>query len=251
MGIDGNLPNQQPMISASGTLQRITNDGGSDVNPAGIASLASALDGLYPSLALACSAGKVSVLFAHYSFKYGEAYRARVVADSGTVSFPNYVGVLARLQILDLFDSVSLIVPCDAGKASVLYGIDARGDTTGVLSEADAEAFDAESDYFIGDVPDIVAERNISGTEVRLNITNGGSTDAKYYRAETVLGNFASLVTVTPPSDYDHEDTTVDEFTDYKYKASFITTGTRNGSPRTVEGQRSTARYVIAVDSTL
>jgi hypothetical protein len=239
------------MISASGTLQRITNDGGTDVNPAGIASLATALDGLYPSLALACSAGKVSVLFAHYSFKYGEAYRARVVEDSGTVAFPNYVGVLARFQILDLFDSVSLIVPCDSGKASVLYGIDARGDTTGVLSQADAEAFDAQSDYFIDTVPDIVAERNISGTEVRLNITNGGVTDAKYYRAETVLGNFSALVTATPASDYDHEDTTVDEFIDYKYKASFIVTGTRNGSPRTVEGQRSTARYVIAEDSTL
>jgi hypothetical protein len=239
------------MISASGTLQRITNDGGTDVNPASIASLAGALDGLYPSLALACSAGKVSVLFAHYSFKYGEAYRARVVADSGTVAFRNYVGVLARFQILDLFDSVLLIVPCDSVKASVLYGIDARGDTTGVLSQADAEAFDAQSDYFIGDVPDIIAERTLAGTEVQLNITNGGVTDAKYYRAETVLGNFSALVTATPASDYDHEDTTVDEFIDYKYKASFIVTGTRNGSPRTVEGQRSTARYVIAEDSTL
>jgi hypothetical protein len=237
------------MISASGTLARITNDGGSDVNPAGIASLATALTSLYPSLALACSAGKVSVLFAHYSFKYGEAYRARVVADSGTVAVSNYVGVLARLQILDLFDSVSLIVPCDAGKASVLYGIDARGDTTGVLSEANAEAFDAESDYFIGDVPDIVAER-ASGA-VDLNVANGGSTDVKYYRAETVLGNFTSLATVDFDPDYYYEDVTADDDIDYKYKASFIVTGTRNGSPRTVEGQRSTARYVIAVDSTL
>jgi hypothetical protein len=237
------------MISSSGTLARITNDGGSDVNPSGIASLATALDGLYPSLALACSAGKVDVLFAHYSFKYGEAYRARVVADSGTVSFPNYVGVLADFQLLDLLDSVSLIVPCDAGKASVLYAIDARGDTTGVLSEANAEAFDAVSDYFIDGVPDIVAER-ASGA-VDLNVANGGSTDVKYYRAETVLGNFSSLATVDFDPDYYYEDVTADEDIDYKYKASFIVTGTRNGIAHTVEGQRSTARYVIAEDSTL
>jgi hypothetical protein len=65
------------------------------------------------------------------------------------------------------------------------------------------------------------------------------------------LGNFTVLTTVTAPSDYDHEDTVVDADTDYKYKASFIATGTRNGSPHTVEGQRSTARYVIAESSTL
>jgi hypothetical protein len=249
MGIDGNLPNQQPMISASGTLQRITNDGGSDVNPAGIASLATALTSLYPSLALACSAGKVSVLFAHYSFKYGEAYRARVVADSGTVAVSNYVGVLARLQILDLFDSVSLIVPCDAGKASVLYAIDARGDTVGVLSEADAEAFDAESDYFIGDVPNIIAERDPSDpTLITIDCDNLAGTDIRIYRADAVVANFSVLTTASTVPQVDDP---VDEFIDYKYKASFITTGTRNGSPRTVEGQRSSARYVIADDSTL
>jgi hypothetical protein len=239
------------MISASGTLQRITNDGGTDLDPAGITALASLLP-VEPTWALSASAGKVDTLFAHYAFRFPEGYRARVVADGGTVYATAQAGiVINRLRTLDLLTRASLISTCDAGKASVLYAIDARGDTTGVLSEADAEAFDAESDYFIGDVPDIVAERSLAGTEVQLNITNGGATDAKYYRAETVLGNFSSLITVNPASDYDHEDTTVDEFIDYKYKASFIVTGTRNGSPRTVEGQRSSARYVIADDSTL
>jgi hypothetical protein len=186
------------MISASGTLQRIANDGGTDVNPSGIASLAIALDGLSPTLAMACSAGKVSTLFAHYSFKSG-----------------------------------------------------AGGNTTGVLSEADAEAFDAVSDYFIDTVPDIVAERNISGVEVALTITNGGDTDAKYYKSAGVIGNFTSLATVAPASDYAYADMTVTATVDYKYKASFIVNGTRNGSPHTVEGQRSPARYVIAVGSTL
>ena len=236
------------MISSSGTLARITNDGGADVNPSGIASLATALDGLYPSLALACSAGKVDVLFAHYSFKYGEAYRARVVADSGTVSFPNYVGVLAEFQLLDLFDSVSLIVPCDAGKASVLYAIDARGDTTGVLSEANAEAFDAVSDYFIDTVPDISAERDVDPTLISIDCDNLAGTDIRIYRADAVVANFSILTTVSTVPQVDDP---VDADVDYKYKASFIVTGTRNGSPHTVEGQRSTARYVIAEDSTL
>ena len=180
------------MINTAGVLQRITNDGGTDVNPSGIVSLSTALDGLYPSLALACSAGKVSALFAHYSFKYGEAYRARVVADSGTVAFPNYVAILASFRNLDLLGSASLIVPCDAGKASVLYAIENLGLTDSTLDEASTTAFSVTTEFPAPDAPELVIT-NVTATQVVIDVLNPKpGFDIRLYEAEVSAGGFAT-----------------------------------------------------------
>lgn len=232
------------MISASGTIARIEKDGGTDSYPQGIATLATLPD--YPSLALYASAGKENVLFAHYAFKYGEAYRARVVADSGTVSSPNYVRVITAIRQNNLFDDVSLIVPCDAGKASVLYAIDARGDATATFDEATAESFDAVSDYSVTGVPDLVVAR-VSQTSVSIDVDNIGSQTARVYIATGVQGNFAQYGDLTTAGLPDTDTVTAGDF---KYKASFIVSGTRNGSPHTVEGRKCSPRYAIDPDST-
>jgi hypothetical protein len=225
-------------------------DGGVDVNPGGIAILAGELGSEYVSLALACSAGKLGVLYSHYVWRYPQEHIDRVTADGGTTSSAGHVGtVVSRFR--NLLEECSLIVPCVSGKASVLYAIDARGVSDAVLAEVHVEAFGAEADFYVDGVPDIVAKRSLGGTEITLNTFNMEAPEVRYYKATGVLGNFSVLVDVPPPSNYDHEDTSVDEFTDYKYKASFVATGTRNGGSRTVEGQRSSARYVIADDSTL
>jgi len=110
---------------------------------------------------------------------------------------------------------------------------------------------DALANFSISEVPDISASRAISGTEIQLNTLNTGAPEVRYYKAETVLGNFATLVDIGPSSNYGYEDTAVDADTDYKYKGAFVASGTINGVATEVVGQRSTARYVIATSSTL
>lgn len=239
------------MINVAGVLQRIENESGADVNEAGITALATLLDGLLPTLALSASAGKANTLFAHYAFRFPEGYRARVVADGGTVSVTAQAGaVINRLRALELLTETSLIVPCDAGKASVLYGIDNLGTQDSTLDEATAEAFTAESDFLVTGVPELVAERTLAGTGVDLTVTNGAVSDVRYYKASGVQGNFAFLADETPPADYAYTDTVV-ATADHKYKASFFVSGTRNGIARTVEGRKCSPRYVIAENSTV
>lgn len=239
------------MINASGVLQRITNDGGTDVNPAGITALALSLPD-YPTLALSASAGKVGTLFAHYAFRFPKAYNDRVVADGGTFIAGRAGTVINQFRVLDLLPGASLIVPCDAGKAGVLYAIDNLGTQDAVLEESTAEAFTAVSDFLVVGVPDMTASRDPGdATLVFLSILNGGTADGKYYRAEGVQGNFTHLTTSTPASNYNQVDDPVDADDDYKYKASFIVNGTRNGVARVVEGQRCAPTYVVAENSTL
>ena len=234
------------MINVSGVLQRITNEGGTDVNLAGITALASVLPD-YPTLALSASAGKVSTLFAHYAFRFPEGYRARVVADGGTVSVTAQAGrVINNLRNLQLLTEASLIVPCDAGKVSVLYGIDNLGTQESVLDEATAEAFDGVSDYSVTDIPDLVVSRAVN--TVTINVANLSATRVNIYKATGVVGNFASPVEEVP-GDFPLTDAVTAG--DFKYKASFVSVGTRNGSPHSVEGTRSFPRYAIDENSTL
>lgn len=234
------------MINVSGVLQRITNDGGTDVNPAGITALASVLPD-YPTLVLSASAGKVDTLFAHYAFRFPEGYRARVVADGGTVYATAQAGiVINRLRALDLLTRASLISTCDAGKASVFYAIDNLGTQDAVLDEATAEAFDAVSDYSVTDIPDLVVSRAVN--TVTINVANLNATRVNIYKATGVVGNFASP-SEEVPGDFPLTDAVTAG--DFKYKASFISVGTRNGSPHSVEGTRSFPRYAIDENSTL
>jgi hypothetical protein len=110
---------------------------------------------------------------------------------------------------------------------------------------------DALATFTVSEVPDIVATRNISGTEIVLNTLNTGAPEVRYFKAVGVLGNFTFLVDIPPPSNYDYEDTSVDADEDYKYKGAFVASGTINGVAVEVVGQRSSARYVIAESSTL
>lgn len=234
------------MINVSGVLQRITNEGGTDVNPAGITALASVLPD-YPTLALSASAGKVDTLFAHYAFRFPEGYRARVVADGGTVYATAQAGiVINRLRALDLLTRASLIITCDAGKASVFYAIDNLGTQDAVLDEATAEAFDGVSDYSVTDIPDLVVSRAVN--TVTINVANLTATRVNIYKATGVVGNFASP-SEEVPGDFPLTDAV--SAGDFKYKASFISVGTRNGSPHIVEGTRSFPRYAIDENSTL
>jgi hypothetical protein len=110
---------------------------------------------------------------------------------------------------------------------------------------------DALATFTVSEVPDIVAERDISGTEITLNTLNTGAPEVRYFKAVGVLGNFTVLADATPASNYEYEDDPVDADEDYKYKGAFVASGTINGVAVEVVGQRSPARYVIAESSTL
>ena len=235
------------MISATGTISRIEKDGGTDSAPSGIEALATALDGLYVSLALHCSAGKESVLYSHYVWRYPQVHLDRVTADAGTTSSIGHVSdVIASLR--PYLNDCTLIVPCASGKASVLYAIDTTMTPDATLSEASVTAFTAESDFAVDGVPDISAERDADPTLISIDCDNLGASDIRIYRGVGVQSNFTVLTTASTVPQIDDP---VVATTDYKYKASFVVTGTRNGIARTVEGQRSPARYVIAENSTV
>lgn len=235
------------MINVAGVLQRIENESGADVNEAGITALATLLTGLLPTLALSASAGKASTLFAHYAFRFPEGYRARVVADGGTVSVTAQAGrVINNLRNLGLLTETSLIVPCDAGKASVLYGIDNLGTQDSTLDELTAESFTAESDYYIPNIPDLIVSR--VGNTVTIDVDNIASDKVRVYKATGVVGNFSSLGDYTSSGLPATDSVTTGDF---KYKASFVVIGTRNGGARTVEGGKSFPRYAIDENSTL
>lgn len=235
------------MINVAGVLQRIENDSGTDVNPAGITALATLLSGLLPTLALSASAGKADTLFAHYAFRFPEGYRARVVADGGTVTATAQAGsVLNNLRSLELLTETSLIVPCDAGKASVLYGIDNLGTLDSTLDEATAESFTAVSDYSVTDVPDLIVSRAVN--TVTIDVANIDADTVRVYKATGVVGNFALLGTYNSGTLPATDAVTAGDF---KYKASFFVSGTRNGGAHTVEGGKSFPRYAIDENSTL
>ena len=237
------------MINVAGVLLRITNDGGTDFNPTGIEALSSYDNA---TLVFSASAGKANTLYAHYAFRLAEGHRERVVADGGTVYSVSQAGVvLNRLRDLSLLTEASLIVPCESGKASVLYGINNLGVSGTTLDEATAVSFDAESDYTVTLIPDLIAERSIAGTEITLNVRNAGAPEVRYFKAQGVQSNFTTLIDVATTSDYEHEDTAVDAELDYKYKSAFVVTGTRNGSAREVIGGRSASVYVISESSTV
>ncbi len=235
------------MLNATGNATYIIKRGGVDVNPAGWLALASTLPS-GATLALTCSAGKTGFLLSHYAWRYAKVHIDRVTADSGTNASEGHIGrVLFGLR----GSGASLIVPCASGKASVLYAVDARQADTLTVETAVTDDFTAGADYSVTAVPDLVARRSIFGTEVTLNVRNTGAPEVRYYRGAGVQVNFTALTDVPPPSDYDYEDTAVDADTDYKYKAAFVASGTRNGSPHEVVGQRSASVYVIADTSTL
>jgi hypothetical protein len=237
------------MLNATGNATYIIKRGGVDVNPAGWLALASTLPS-GATLALTCSAGKTGFLLSHYAWRYAKVHIDRVTADSGTNASEGHIGrVLFGLR--GFYNGASLVVPCASGKADVLYAVDARQADTLTVETAVTDDFTAGADYSVTAVPDLVARRSIMGTEVTLNVRNTGAPEVRYYRGAGVQVNFTALTDATPPADYDYEDTTVDADTDYKYKAAFISSGTRNGSPHEVVGQRSASVYAISDSSTL
>jgi hypothetical protein len=238
-------------MNATGNATFITKRAGVDVFPDGWISLASALPG-DPTLAVHCSAGKTGFLLTHYAWRYAKVHIDRVTADSGTNASEGHIGQ-ALYGLRGFYEGASLVVPCASGKASVLYAVDARQDVGApAVPDAVTDDFVGVSDYSVTAVPDLVAERDpFDDTLIALTVTNTGGPEVRYWRADEVMGNFVFLSDVGPASDYLNVDDPVDGDTNYKYKAAFISSGTRNGSPREVVGQRSASVYVIADSSTL
>lgn len=238
-------------MNATGNATFITKRAGVDVFPDGWISLASALPG-DPTLAVHCSAGKTGFLLTHYAWRYAKVHIDRVTADSGTNASEGHIGqVLYGLR--GFYEGASLVVPCASGKADVLYAVDARQDVGApAVPDAVTDDFVGVSDYSVTAVPDLVAERDpFDDTLIALTVTNTGGPEVRYWRADEVMGNFVFLGDAGPSGDYLNVDDPVDGDTNYKYKAAFISSGTRNGSPREVVGQRSASVYVIADSSTL
>ena len=239
------------MINATGNATYITKRGGVDVAPDGWLALAESLPG-DPTLALHCSAGKTGFLLTHYAWLYAQEHIDRVTADGGTNASEGHIGeVLFRLR--GFYDGASIVVPCASGKASVLYGVDARQDVGApTVPDAVTDDFAGVADYSVTAVPDLVAARDpFDDTLINLSVTNTGGPEVRYWRADDVQANFTSLADQGPTNDYGYVDDPVDGDTNYKYKAAFISSGTRNGSPHEVVGQRSASVYVIADSSTL
>lgn len=238
------------MLNGPGNAAYITKRGGVDVNPAGWLALASALPS-GATLALTCSAGETGFLLSHYAWRYAKVHIDRVTADSGTNASEGHIGrVLFGLR--GFYDGASLVVPCASGKADVLYAVDARQADDVAVQTAVTDDFTATADYSVTAVPDLVAKRDpADATLINLNVRNTGAPEVRYYSGAGLQVNFSVLADQGPTNDYQLVDDPVDADTDYKYKAAFVSSGTRNGSPHEVVGQRSASVYVIADSSTL
>lgn len=119
--------------------------------------------------------------------------------------------------------------------------------------------------YSFTGLPEISVSRSNTGAIVSLVNTN--KYDIRLYRAEDHRALFYQYVDQIPTSsnysdngvwqtysqEWDSTNVDYDEFSDlknYKYKASFIAIGTKNGSPYELESQTSPPVYTIG-DRTL
>jgi hypothetical protein len=98
----------------------------------------------------------------------------------------------------------------------------------------------------------LVAERVGAGDQVNLFVRNDGGPSVRYFQAVGIQSNFTVLATSSSPgTDFAFTVTGLDANTDYKFKAMFYASGTKNGQPNEVAGQRSASVYVIANSNTL
>jgi len=108
--------------------------------------------------------------------------------------------------------------------------------------------------YLIAGVPDLVAVRSLSGTDVTLRVINADPSNiaVRYWQATGIQSNFNFLDnSASPGSDFEVTGIGVSADTDYKFKASFVVNGTINGIAVEVVGGRSAPVYVIAPSNTL
>lgn len=107
-------------------------------------------------------------------------------------------------------------------------------------AQAIADALDSDVTYYIRNSPRLVVDRN--GDSATVKVPNRINTDVKIYRADEYRSNFNELVTV---SAVPYQDTGLTLTTNYKYKVSFVISGTKAGNPHEVESRKSETRYTI------
>lgn len=137
----------------------------------------------------------------------------------------------------------SIVCSCDAYKASTLYTI-VPSDSDQTTGKADASANDLDDVlYEFSGVPRIVATRDSAGTTI--NVSAVGSSvhpNFRLYRASDHRSTFSvTSNTTTLP----YTDSGLDASLNYKYKATYVATGTKDGSPYVEQSQSSRPAYTV------
>jgi hypothetical protein len=195
-----------------------------------------------PSLICSFDAYKAGVLYGLVSGNNPITLHAqRVDADSGTFADRGRSSVV--YYDVSAVALPSLLCSCDAGKATVLYSTLPRTRVeVSALAEASATGF-SDVLYEFSGIPRIVATRNSTGTGITVShIGTPAHPNFRLYRA----GDHRSVFSVESNSTaLPYTDEGLDPSLNYKYKATFVSSGTKDGAPYVEESQSSRPAYTV------
>ena len=166
-------------------------------------------------------------------------YNARVLADGGSIVEGRTNTVYRDTRSLQ---EPTLVCACDAGKSAVLYAL--APDPVAVSANAEASASNiADVTFSFDGFPRIVATRDSAGTTI--NVTAIGSSAYSNFRVYRA-GDHRSIFSVESNSTaLPYTDSGLDASLNYKYKATYVATGTKGGSPYVKESQSSRPVYTV------
>lgn len=110
------------------------------------------------------------------------------------------------------------------------------------IAEALAKALPPDIDYLVRGVPDVNVEYTKGATTATVEVLNKGNSDIRIYRGK---GRTANLSVLTTTSTNPFGDSGLDPADIYRYKVSFVVTGTKGGSPHVAESRRSDLKTTI------
>jgi hypothetical protein len=203
-----------------------------------------AFDTQYDSMSLLvpCTAGGVGKLFfpdlrsqVHYAFE------KRVIAEGGSVANSRYN------VIVNDFPDASLMNPCSAGKAGVLYSaIPNATQANAIVVNVNAFTPSGTSRYRIPDAPELNVVRSYIDPETIVSVVNMPSAfSARLYIAEGHSATFSAYPTALTGSNVVIVETP-NITTDYKFKASYFINGFITSNVQ-YEGVRSAPNYTLGV----
>jgi hypothetical protein len=220
----------------------VTTDGGTVIPE--VEGLIDGLDGLYDSMLLfvPTGAGKAGKLYypdlrsqVHYAFE------KRVIAEGGSVANSRYN------VIVNDFPDASLMNPCSAGKAGVLYSaIPNTTQANAIVVNVNAFTPSGISRYRIPDAPELNVVRSYIDPETIISVVNMPSAfSARLYIAEGHSATFSAYPTALTGSNVVIVETP-NITTDYKFKASYFINGFITSNVQ-YEGVRSAPNYTLGV----
>lgn len=221
----------------------MTTDGGTVLS--NVEAIIDEFDGLFDSMSLfvPCGAGKAgSLYFPDLRSQLHYAFEERVIAEGGTVADSRYN------VIVNDFPDASLMNPCSAGKAGVLFSAipNFTASTANVVSVT-VSTPNGVSQYRISDVPTLDILRSNVGPSDDMTISPTNYKSAyfvRYYLASGYNATFGNAI-----ESFDGTDILIEGLSnnvDFKVKASYFINGFITSDVQ-YEGVRSAPNYTLGV----